>query len=249
MKKKKDTFKVWIDKRINKYQRLKPFKDKPKENILIAIIKSLWTDTEDVKYKLGYLLDTVKNEGEKKFLLTRLKEYSKDFSFNDSTDLGDLRQIFSLELELKRLQEQAKDKDKSDYNLADVMKKYSDTLRELKLKLGISRSQRSSSKEAGVDYLTRVKKAAFEYMQKHRDEFIYKCKSCGCIHLLARRHTAFDEYGNIWNMKLITLYNEGKLTLKEVAEILETSEEYIKYICKQKKVELREEQSKEKKDA
>ena len=246
MKKKKDTFEVWIDKRVNKYQRLKPFKDKPKENILVAIIKSLWTDTEDVKFKLGYLYDDVRDEEEKKFLIARLKEYSEDFNFNNSTDLGDLRQILSYELELKRLQKVAKDKDKSDYNSIDVRKKVSDTLRELKLKLGISRSQRTSSTETGVDYITKVKKAAVEYMQKHRDEFLWKCKNCGQMHLLARRHTAFDEFGNVWSMKLITFYNEKKLTLKEVAEILETSEEYIKYICGQKKIELRDEKEKTK---
>ena len=239
MKKKKDTFKVWIDSRVNKYQRLKPFKDKPKENILVAIIKSLWTDTEDVKFKLGYLYDDVRDEEEKKFLIARLKEYSEDFNFNNSTDLGDLRQILSYELELKRLQKVAKDKDKSDYNSIDVRKKVSDTLRELKLKLGISRSQRTSSTETGVDYITKVKKAAVEYMQKHRDEFLWKCKNCGQMHLLARRHTAFDEYGSIWNMDLISLYNQKRLTLEEVAKVLGTSVEQIKYVCKQKKVELR----------
>ena len=241
---KKDSFVIWLNKKLNKYKTLKPFKDKPKENILVAIIKSLWTDTEDVKYRLGYLYGTVKNESEKKFLIERLHTYSADFSFNDSTDLGDLRQILSYELELRRLQEQAKDKDKSDFNFIDMMKKISDTLRELKLKLGISRSQRKSSTESGVDYITRVKKAAVEYMQKHRDEFLWKCKNCGQMHLLARRHTAFDERGSIWNIKLITLYNEKKLTLEEVAEILGTSTEQIKYICQQKKVELRDDTGK-----
>jgi len=246
MKKNKDSFKVWLETKVNKLKRLKPFQGKSTEVILTNIIKSLYIDTEDVKYKLGYLYDTGKNETEKKFLLERLHTYEKDFNFNDSTDLGDLRQILSYELELLRLQEQSKDKDKSDYNLVDIMQKVSNTLRELKLKLGISRSQRSSGKETGIEYITKIKKAAYEYMQKNRDEFSWKCKNCGQMHLLARRHSAFDEQGGIWNMKLVSLYNQKRLSLKEVSEILDTSPEYIKYICQRKKIELRDEEEKTK---
>ena len=240
MKKSKVNFKTWLDTKINKLRHLKPFKGKSTEVILENIIKSLYVDIEDTKYKLGYLYTAVKSDEEKNFLVSRLKAYEEDFTFNQSTDLGDLRQILSFELELKRLQENVATRDKADLNVIEIMNKLSNTLKELKLKLGISRSQRKSSVESGVDYITRVKKAAVEYMQKHRDEFIWKCKKCGQMHLLARRHSAFDEQGWIWNLKLVALHNEGKLTLKEVAEVLETSEEYIKYICQRKKIELKE---------
>jgi hypothetical protein len=239
MKKDNSKFETWLENKILMYKTLAPFKDKPLEDILLGIIKSLFIDTEDIEYKLGYLYTAVKNAEEKKFLIDRLKDYQTDFTFNSSTDLGDLRQLLSFELEMKRLQEQAANKDKSDLTVVKMMNEISDTLKELKTKLGISRSQRKTASETAMEYLSRVKKSAAQYINEHRDEFLWKCASCGQTHLLARRHSAYDEHGSIWNMKLIVLYNEGKITLKEVAEVLETSEEYIRLICKRKNIKLR----------
>lgn len=243
---KKDKFEAWLETKVAKYKMLAQFKDKPAEEILSAIIKSLYVDTETIEYQLGYLYNAVKNSDEKKFLIDRLKDYQTDFSFNTSTDLGDLRQLLSFELEMKRLQEQAAVKDKSDMTIVKMMNEVSDTLKELKTKLGISRSQRKTSTESAMDYLTRIKKSASEYINQHRDDFLWKCASCGQTHLLARRHSAFDEYGNIWSAKLIDLYNAGKLTLQEVADVLETSKEFLILICHRKNINLREEENEKK---
>ena len=237
---KDDKFKVWLENKIAAFKTLTPFKDKPVEDILTAIIKSLFTDTDTIEHELGYLYTAVKNSDEKKFLVERLKAYKEDFAFNSSTDLGDLRQLLSFELEMKRLQEQVAKKDKSDLSLVKMMNEVSDTLKELKTKLGISRNQRKTASESAIDYLTRIKKSATTYINEHRDEFTWKCAGCGLTHLLGRRHSAYDEYGSIWNLKLIVLYNEGKITLKEVAEVLETSEEFVKLICKRKNITLKE---------
>jgi len=240
MKKNNNKFENWLETKITKFKSLIQYQGKSLEEILTAIIKSLFVDTEDIKFKLGYLYDTVKDDSEKQFLVERLKAYEADFSFNISTDLGDLRQILSYELELRRLQIESATRDAKDFLVIENMKKMSDTLRELKLKLGISRSQRKTSVESGVEILDRIKKVAAQYIQEHKDEFMWKCANCGQVHLLARRHSAYDEFGGIWNLKLIVLYNEGKLTLQEVADILGTSKEYIKYICQRKNIKLRE---------
>jgi len=241
MKKDTNKFDAWLQNKILIYKGLTPFKGKSIEDILTAIIRSIHVDTEDIKYKLGYLYDNLKDDEEKEFLIERLRAYEEDFSFNSSTDLGDLRQILSYELELRRFQVESATRDSKNYTVIENMKKVSDTLRDLKSKLGISRSQRKTASETSMEYLTRVKKSAVQYMQEHRDEFVWKCSQCGCMHLLGRRHSAYDEFGGIWNLKIIVLYNEGKITLDDAAAILETSKEYLILICKRKNIKLREE--------
>lgn len=246
MKKDNSKFEVWLENKILMYKGLAPFKDKPVEEILTAIINSLYSDTETVEHQLGYLYTAVKSAEEKKFLVDRLKDYQTDFTFNSSTDLGDLRQLLSFELEMKRLQEQAANKDKSDLNIVKMMNEVSDTLKELKTKLGISRSQRKTASESAMEYLSRIKKSAATYINEHREDFVWKCAGCGLTHLLGRRHSAFDEHGGIWNLKIITLVNEGKITLDDAAAILETSSEFLKLICKRKNIKLREDTNEKK---
>lgn len=240
MKPNSDKFLEWLNKRLDKLKSLKPFQNKPESDLLINIIKSLWSDEDDAKIKLGYLYDSAKNDEEKKFLIESLKHYETDFEFKQS-DESDLRQLLTFELELRRLQLQAVQGDKSNLTIIETLQNLSETLRDLKTKLGIIRGQRESTKDSVFELFTRTKQAALKYITEHNDEFMWKCSQCSAIHLLARRHSAYDDEGGLWSLQLITFYNEKKLTLQEVASVLETSTEYLRAICFRKGIKLREE--------
>jgi hypothetical protein len=207
---------------------------------LSDIIYSMWDKSAEEDSELGYLLECTENKDEREFLNKRLAAYFNDFEFNKSTDLGDLRLILLLELQIRRVTKLCADrKDKIDTNLAEDLSKYTKELREVKGKLGISKAQRQGSQQTPFDQLQEVKQLATEYIQKHRDEYTWRCASCGQMHLLARKHSAYDEDGVIWNEELIKLHNSGTLTLKQMADILETSEDAIKRIAKRKGFKLK----------
>jgi len=229
-----------LEKLLRQLTNLAQNKDKTKEELLSDIIYSMWDKSAEEDNDLGYLLEVTDNKDEKEFLNKRLAAYKNDFDFNISTDTGDLRVILLLELQIRRITKLCADrKDKIDTNLADDLNKYIKQLSEVKGKLGISKIQRQGSQQTPFDQLQEVKQLAVEYIQKHKDEYTWKCTQCGTIHLLARKHSAYDEDGGIWNPKLIELHNQKKLTIEEVAEILETSCDAIKRICQRKGIKLK----------
>jgi len=210
-------------------------KGKTREELLEGVIYGLWDKTSEEDSELGYLLTCTENKDEKEFLNTRLSAYLNDFEFNKSTDLGDLRVVLLYELQIRRLTKLCADrKDKIDSSLAEDLNRYTKELTAIKGKLGISKSQRQGGKQTPFDQLQETKQRALEYIKKNRDSYTWRCASCGQMHLLARKHSSFDEDGYVWNEKLIELHNKKKLTLEEVAAILETSPDAIKRICKRK---------------
>jgi len=215
-------------------------KKKSREQILEEIIYKLWSKESMEDSELGYLLDFAETKEEKEFLNKRLSAYLNDFEFNKSTDLGDLRVIFLLELQIRRLTKLASErKGKIDSSVSEDITKYSKELREVKTKLGISKFQRHGKQKTPFDELQEIKRQGLDYIRQHRDEFVWRCKNCGQMHLLARKHSAFDEEGYIWNEELVKLYNEGCITLEQAAKVLETSEDNIRRICKRKGFKLK----------
>lgn len=239
-----------------KFQNMRWMKGKSESELLTELLFREWQAVDEADEGLGTLLEVVApkpndsgqiTKDEKKraaadlaFIRQRFLKYRDEFELNTSTDIGDLRNIIYYEMLVRSIQSSiTEDFDKYNKSKMDALNDANKALSDLKSKLGITKSQRQKKGESAFQNWSRIKKEAYDYMQKHKDEFMWKCKNCGVFHFMMRRHTAFDEYGVIWNRQIIDYVNEDVLTIRQAAKILEVSPMYLVDVCKKKNIPLK----------
>jgi len=245
-----------LSKLKQKFQNMRWMQGKSEKELLAELLFREWQQADNADEGLGSLLDVVaakpntskeitKEEKQRAasdlaFIRQRFMKYQDEFELNGSTDIGDLRNIIYYEMLVRSIQMSITgDFDKYNKSKIDALNDANKALLDLKSKLGITKGQRQKKGESAFQNWARIKQDAKDYMLKHRDEFMWKCKSCGTFHFMLRRHTAFDEYGVIWNQQIIDYVNEGVLTLRQAAKILEVSPMYLQDVCKKKNISLK----------
>jgi len=221
---------------IAKLRNLPQYKDKSDEELL-----SIAQDSSKEIYKFhGDGL----SKDEKKWCQTRFDLYRDNCTVENLSDLIDLESLVQMELRLKQLmdyisarREKTKDTDSyhpanKDLESAQFLLK---SILELKQQLGLKEEKRT---ESFLDFLKSFKKKVTLYVLEHRGAFTFKCPHCGGLALLYKK---IDDYNTVdfkmfrgtllYNEKLLSLIYEGKLSIRDVAEVFgQPCDDYVKGI-------------------
>lgn len=178
---------------------------------------------------------------EKKQAKSLLRKYLDDFSIENISDKNSLKQLIYCEIIQIRLQtilnELSKPGQSLPLQMLEALQKNSDKINDFKAKLNLvsEKQGKTSGFDAYQDFLKRIKIWCKNNPSRHRP-----CPHCGKqIKLIMRpdvwdasKHGFFPYDRVIGNKHLISLYKQNKLNKKDLALILEVSEDYIDWLVK-----------------
>lgn len=179
---------------------------------------------------------------EKKQAREFLKKYLKDWTPETVSELNDLKQLIYLEIvqfRLQNLMNSAQEKTNSvPLQMVDGLLKNREGISSLKDKLGVSRDSRVSGQNDAFKILqTLMKKFKLWLTQVDQASRTFACGYCGQLNLLrvkpnvweAQKHPFFKDR-ILGNEHLVRCYLDGKLSKKDIATILECSEDYLDWL-------------------
>lgn len=194
---------------------------------------------ENIKKKELEVEMLFENEEEKHKAMELYTKYLQDNSFENSSDLNTLKTLVYNEIFQLRLQkiinivtaELKSVPDKSIKALIDCQKQIS----ELKKELGLVRDD--NDKSDAYKALETLQKKFRVYQLENKDEFTCRCPSCQEMIMWNRRIKDYDakkhpliKNNKPYNIKVVQLIRDGKITKRDASDILECSESYIDYI-------------------
>jgi len=193
--------------------------------------------------KIGYLKDTIQTVEDKNVALELFEKYSAEFAIEYESDKQDLYRLILQEINERHLQKAVAEKMKSDVydpDDQDNLRKLQREITNSKNSIGMSRSKRAESKEDPFTYIEEVQDRCVKYIKAHKEEFTFKCSFCGKFNLLWKRHPFLgdDKHGRAWSSRCWELYKQNKLSLDNMAYILDTHSDFLKVMAKEKELEL-----------
>ncbi len=221
-----------VQKEFNKLKNLVQYKQKDEKYIERKAI-------EKVKKRELEVETLFQDEEEKKRAVDLFGKYLSHNSFENISDLNTLKTLVFNEVFQIRLQriinvitvDSKIIPDKQIKALIDCQKQIS----QLKEELGLNKDD--SDKSDAYKALEMMIKKFKIYQKENRDEFISKCPCCKEIIMWNRRIKEYEakkhpllKNNKPYNNKIVKLIKEKKITEKDAAEILETSETNIRYI-------------------
>lgn len=240
-------------KALKKYERIKNLaqnKGKTKEELLAQIIRELEDKQAEKLEDLSISKDDLEKlsldvmftlENEKKQARLLAKRYLTEYVLESISDKNTLVQLIFLEIIHNRLQNAINTTyDKSQIvpmQMLDSLHKNLEQISILKDKLGISRDKLDSQKKDSIEIIETLKKKFKAYREQNQASRTLCCPHCGQMTLLkiridkyeAIRHPYFRDR-ILGNVHLIKLYRAGKITKKDVSDILGTSEDYTEWL-------------------
>lgn len=182
---------------------------------------------------------------EKKQAQELFSKYMEDNSFDNISELNDLKSLVYNEILSLRLQK----------NLAIATENNAIPKASIEANIGLQKQITEQKKNLGLidddsetsdaflAYTTLIQKVR-NYQEEHPDEFVSKCPCCQKIIMWERRvkdysskeHPLIRE-NRPWNKKIIQLINENKLSKQDAAEILDTSVEFIEKDLLKRKIQ------------
>jgi DNA-directed RNA polymerase subunit RPC12/RpoP len=179
------------------------------------------------------------DKAEKKEAKRLLHKYLSDFSIENISDKNTLSQLIFLEVFNKRLQEVLnrieKEKDVPSIKLIDSLHKNLSQIVLLKGSLGLT--NKNSGKTDSFNALETLKKKFKVWREGNQASRSLVCPNCGKMILLkirvdeweAQNHPFFKDR-ILGNTALINLYKRGAIGKKDVADVLESSPDYIDWL-------------------
>jgi len=181
--------------------------------------------------------DLFQSEDEQKRAKTLLDKYIQEYTIETVSDRNILKQLIYLEVLNTRIQDSLNNytgPDKDLVKLIDVIHKNLSQILILKTELGLSGSK---NKQNEANALETLKKKFKNYLKENQASRTLVCPHCSQMILLRIRTTAYEAQKHpffrdriLYNKPLLALYKEGKLTQKDVASVLECSEDYIEWV-------------------
>ena len=197
---------------------------------------------ENSEYKFqGDGLETT----EKRLACVRFNEYVKNYNISSFSDLQLLEELVYRETLQSRTkksiaekQKKAEEKKDEEFNIPTYLVESLDTSTEtiilLKERLGILRDIKDA--DEGFNYITKLKEKMKIWAKENQDR-TFACPHCSKMILLYMKPDAWEtmkhpffESKVLGNKKLWELYKQGKITKKEVADVLGCSDQYIDWL-------------------
>ena len=216
-----------LQKLINKLKKLKQYKNLSEDELIRIAEEKLfspeWVGLEQSEIK----------EAKKRFSIYK-ERYNID-SYSDLVLLGELIYIEVLINRYKRLIKKISDTTGSppDAGTIRTLGELEDRALTLRDKLGLIQ------KEKKDEFIKFLEKAKRYWRERAIDTNVLRCPYCGeLIHLVPNMEYwethkfPFIKSRILYNEHLINLYKSGKITIEDVAKVLETSVEYVKWVIK-----------------
>jgi len=244
----------------NKLKHLAQYKDNEE-----ALLKAVETKTKEdaffAEWDIGLNL-----KKEQEFYFSLIGKYLATTNIENSSDKELLKQLAYLELSIHRLQLSLNEASKeSNIQPSKDLESYNKAIEQcikIKKQLGLIEEDDKSGNDA-VRALNVLKSRFKKYINcpENRANFTYRCDSCGNLQLVRRRldkekdtimvHPWFVKGGLLFNEATFRLHYEGKITEKDVCDILNVSIDYFPWLYENYRIELFEKikaDMKEKKD-
>lgn len=174
---------------------------------------------------------------EKKLASSLLEKYLRDYSIESISDINTLKEVIFYEIIQNRLQVKLNEFAASKtipIQLVNVMHENSDAIIKLKNNLGLFADK---EKKTEYDVLKHLKRRFSLWLEDNQASRTLVCPHCSKMILLkiktdiweSQKHPFFKDRV-LYNKHLFKLYGEGKITKKDLAAIIETSEDYIDWV-------------------
>lgn len=207
------------------------------------------TRIAEEKLRLDELVDDLDVEGqfedkdEAKEARSLAKKYFTDYTFEFISDKNAIKQLIFLEVLNKRIQKMLNDFHRDSQavpmQMLEGLHRNITQITTLKESLGLTKEGQEEGKSDALTALDTLKRKFKKWREENNGSRTIMCPECSKIVLLkmrtdmweAQKHPYFiDRF--LGNKQLFKLIEQGRLTRKEVADILETSQDYIDWIMK-----------------
>lgn len=179
---------------------------------------------------------------EKTYVAELIRKYLSEYDIETVSERNTLGEIVYLEATNRRLQKQVEDARDLDgstisLHLIEAIQDNSGHIAKLKETLGLNKSKKGE--ESQFDVLELLKKRGTKWRENNQASRNRVCPHCGKMILWRIRPEAWEQQKHpyfkdkiLGNVTLVKLFQEGKITKKEVSDILETSEDYVDWLIK-----------------
>lgn len=220
------------EKLIKKYKTLKQYSQLPQEEIEKIVDKNL-EEAELLNSFIGL------NEVEKEKAIQLYDKYVTENSFENLAEKSSLTNLVYLEILNDRIklfiEKEEKEKNGAiPIHMVGQLISNNEQIMKLKDQLGMLKSKDNDSFMVAWEEL---KKKALTYYNEHRGCTVVKCPNCKQlfnllmdISNLTAEKSSFFKGTILYNTKLLKLYEEKRLTIDEVAEILGVHSKYVDFI-------------------
>lgn len=214
------------------------FKDLSEEELTAKAQEAL--DKKN-KIKDVDLDDIFVEANEKRYANELLAKYLKEYIIESVSDKNTLRSLIYLEIINYRLQEalnnEYKTEKRMDKETLELIHKNQDKILALKTSLGLTRDKKNDNSKDAYGYLQLVKKKFKIWLQENQASRTLCCPYCAKMFFLkiktdaweAQKHPFFADR-MLGNKHLMKLYIQNKLTKEDIAQVFETSPEYIVWL-------------------
>lgn len=167
----------------------------------------------------------------------RFKFYKENYSIDSYSDYILLEELIYIEVLINRYKKLIKKIADTTGSFADAgtirtLGELEDRALDIREKLGLLTKKR---KDEFINFLDKAKR----YWKERGADLVSKCPYCGEIIHFAPNMKYFELHKFpfiksriLYNRHLINLYKSGKITLEDVAKVLETSPEYVDWVIK-----------------
>ena len=227
-----------VQNRVKQYKNFPGYKGKTEIEL---------TRIAEAKLRLDELVDDIDVEGqldskeEQKEARALAKKYFTDYTFEFISDKNSLKQLIFLEVINKRIQKMLNkfysDSESVPIQMLDGLHKNIIQITALKESLGLTKDGKEEGKSDALTTLDTLKRKFKKWREENNGSRSIMCPECQKLVLLkmrtdmweAQKHPYFiDRF--LGNKNLFKLIEQGRLTRKEVADILETSQDYVDWI-------------------
>lgn len=220
------------DKLINRYKKLKQYKDLSPEELEKVVDKKI--QEEELVIAFVGLQEEEKNKA-----LQLYYRYLEENSFESLAEKSTLINLVYLEIlndRIKRfIAQEEKDKNGAiPLRMTEQLLENTNQLMALKEKLGM---MKDAEAESALDLFNELKEKALAYYNEHAGETYVKCPECQSLFRLLMKvdglepaKATFFRGTTLYNAKLMELYHYKKLTKEEISEILGVHTNYVDFI-------------------
>ena len=218
------------------------------KNLSDERIQELVEQAARVRVDTDSLFEDVK---EKKTGKEMAQKYTDEYSIESVSDKNTLRQLIFMEVVGMRIQrmlnEFYRDNKAVPMQLMDALNKNNTQIIALKETLGLNKDQQKSEQSDAQKALEVLKRKFKQWRSENQASRTIVCPECSKMILLKMRTDSWESMKHpyfidrlLGNKPLFALIKNGRLTSKEVAEILGTSEDYVNWVIEKTQPKIQE---------
>jgi DNA-directed RNA polymerase subunit RPC12/RpoP len=226
-----------------RYRNMPQFKNLSDERI-----REMIEQASKAKVDTDSLFEDVK---EKKLAKEMAKRYTDEYSIESVADKNTLRQLIFMEVVGMRIQrmlnEFYRDNKAVPMQLMDALNKNNTQIIALKETLGLTKDQQKTEQTDAQKALEVLKRKFKQWRSENQASRTIVCPECSKMILLKMKTDAWESFKHpyfidrlLGNKPLFALIKDGRLTCKEVAEILGTSEDYVNWVIEKTQPKIQE---------